>query len=345
MPKSLLKNWWRWLKYEPEDPRFLAGGKVKIAVIGGGTGLSVMIRGLKRYSNDISAIVAMTDDGDSSGFIRKEFDILPPGDVRKCISALAYDERLISSIMEYRFADEKKNFGGHTLGNIWITALTNYSGSFERAIEITTSIFQSAGKVIPSTITKCELSAIYSDGKKVCGESKIPQPGKRIEKVFFSKKNIFAYKKAIDAIGEADLILFGPGSLYTSIIPNLLIRGIKKAINESNAIKIYVCNCSTERGETENYSVEDHIKAIGKHTNPRLFEYCLVNDKILTKTKNVSLIGSVNNITTNQKEILGVKIYVADVVNNKNPLYHDSIKLAKAIIELYNKVKNNKLTR
>jgi len=197
MPKKFFNNWWRWLKYEPEDPRFLTGGLVKIVVLGGGSGLAVLIRGLKKYSNDISAVVAMTDDGDSTGFLRKEFDILPPGDVRKCISALAYDERLISSIMEYRFSSGKKKFGGHTLGNIWITALTQYLGSFEKAIETTTSIFQSAGKVIPSTLSNCKLCAKYDDGKKVCGESKIPQPGKKIERVFFNKKNVFAYKKAV----------------------------------------------------------------------------------------------------------------------------------------------------
>lgn len=341
--KTFLKNWWDGLRYEPEDPRLLAGGRIKIVVIGGGTGLSVLLRGLKKYSNEITAIVAVTDDGSSSGLIRKEFDILPPGDIRKCISALAYDEKLISNLMEYRFGMHSKTLGGHTLGNIWITALTEYFGSFEKAVEATTEIFESAGKVLPATLKKVELCALYADGKRACGESKIPRPGVGIKKVYLNNKKIKAYSKVVEAIADAELIIFGPGSLYTSVIPNLLIEDIANAIrNNTESTNIYVCNCSTERGETEGYSVRDHIKAIYDHCGGGAFDYCLVNNKVMKVSKNASVLGSVNNITCTEREIIGCKIAQSDVLSRRNPLYHDSEKLAKEIIELYNKVKKDR---
>lgn len=339
MNKALL-NWWKWLKYEPNDPRFNVGGVVKIAVIGGGSGLSTLLRGLKKYSNNISAIVAVTDDGSSSGEIREEFDILPPGDIRKCISALAYDEKLISKIFEHRFKEDKKNFGGHTLGNIWITALTDYFGSFERAIEATTEIFQSAGKVLPATLDHIKLGAEFEDGERVIGETKLVGIRKKIHKVFLNKKNVRSYRPATEAIESADIIILGPGSLYTSLAPNLLIAGIKNAIRaNSKALKIYIANCSTERGETENYSVGDHIKALLDHSSKGLFDYCLVNTKVLRKSIYSSKLGEVNNITTAEKFIHNVAIVRDNVVDSKNPLYHDPEKLAKVIIELYNNTK------
>ena len=337
---NFLKNWWEGLKYEPNDPRRLAGGNIKIAVIGGGTGLSVLLRGLKRYSSEISAIVTVTDDGRSSGRISEEFDILPPGDIRKCISALAYDEKLLAEIMEYRFSKDKKSFGGHTLGNIWLTALSKYFGSFERAVEATTEIFETAGRVLPATLKKVRLCAEYADGGVAIGESKIPCPGKKIKKVYLESKNIRPYKNSVLAIGEADLIVLGPGSLYTSVMPNLLIKGIVDAVKKNvNAMKVFVCNSSTERGETENMTVPNHIKAIQIHAGKRIFNHVIVNNNIVKKTNKVSELGSINNITTVEKEILGCKVALADVISAKNPLYHDSDKLAKAIIELYNRTK------
>lgn len=338
---KIIKKWWRGLLYEPLDPRNLAGGNIKVTVIGGGTGLATLLRGLKKYSNNISAIVAVTDDGKSSGIIRKDFDILPPGDIRKCISALAYDEELVANIMEYRFDHNKKTFGGHTLGNIWIAALTKYFGSFTRAVEATTEIFATAGSVLPATLSKTELCAVYDDGKIVIGESKIPCPGRKIRKVYMKNSSVGVYSKARKAIKEADLIIFGPGSLYTSVIPNLLIYGIARAIRQNTrSINAYICNCSTERGETENYSVKDHIKAIYDHCGGKAFDYCLVNNKVIKTSSNGSELGTINNITTSETNILNCKIIQANLVNEKNPLYHDSEKLAKEVIELYNRVKN-----
>jgi uncharacterized cofD-like protein len=245
--------------------------------------------------------------------------------------------------MEYRFSGGNKSFENHSLGNIWLTALTKYFGSFERAIEATTEIFETAGKVLPVTLRDIDICAEYTDGTNVVGESNIPKAKKAIKKVYLSKKGVRPYKKAVFAIENSDLIVIGPGSLFTSVLPNLLISGIRDAIiKNKKAVKIFVCNSSTERGETENLSVRDHIVAINSHTKCRLFDHCLVNSKILEKSKKTFILGEVNNITTDKKEILGCKIVSADVIDEKKPLYHDPNKLAKILIGLYNEIREKK---
>ncbi len=326
------------MRYEPTDPRFNAGGVIKITVIGGGTGLANMLRGLKKYSDQITAVVAVTDDGSSSGVLRKEFDILPPGDIRKCISALAYDEDLISNLLEYRFSKDKKTFGGHTLGNIWITALSKYFNSFEKALEATTEIFKTAGRVLPATLGNAGLVIYYADGTTAEGESHLDEVVKKIDRISLNKQKVRAYDKAVKAIGEADLVLLGPGSLYGSIIPNLLISGIRDAIYKNKrAVKVYIANCSTERTQTAGYTIEDHIFKLINHSKKRVFDYCLVNDKILRSSVDETKTGEINNITTSSEEVLGARIVRDNVISEKNPLYHDSDKLAKAVIDLYNK--------
>ena len=325
------------MRWDPSDPRLQAGGVIKIAAIGGGTGLSTLIRGLKKYSNQISAIVAVTDDGSSSGKIRKEYDILPPGDLRQCISALAIDEKLLTKIFEYRFSKDKKIFGGHPLGNIWLTALANQLGSLDKAIEATSGIFKLAGQVLPATLENIKLKAKFSDGTTVSGESKITAAGKNIDQLYLDKKDVKAHKNAIAAINSADLILIGPGSLFTSVIPNLLIYGIAKSIlNNKKAVKIYIANCSTERGETENYGVAEHIETLQKYSSKKIVQHCLVNSHVVRQSAEDSKLGEINNITTAASEIHNVKISRGDVVSAKNPLYHDSDKLAKTVIEIYN---------
>lgn len=328
------------MKYEPGDPRHFAGKTIKIAVLGGGSGLAVLLRGLKKYSDDISAIVAVTDDGRSSGVLRREFDMLPPGDIRKCISALAYDEDAVSALMEHRFKKKNNSLSGHTLGNVWLAALSEYYGSFEKAVEATTSIFKTAGKVLPATLDNVGLKARFTDGSEILGESSISKVRKKIDKITLDRKNIRSYKKAVEAISTADLIVIGPGSLYTSVVPNLLISGIRSAVAKNkSAVSVYIVNCSTERGETEDYSVRDHISAIERHAGKKIFKYCIVNNKIIKKSDKSSKLGEVNNISTNEKRILGYEIIQSDVVSNTNPLYHDSDKLAKSVMELYNNSK------
>ena len=340
MPK-FFKKWWRGLIYPPEDPRRFTGGKVKIAAIGGGTGLSNLLRGLKKYSNDISAIVAVTDDGSSSGEIRREFDILPPGDIRKCISALADDEKLVSEILEYRF--EKKKDGtlsNHTLGNIWITALTKHFGSFERALEATTEMFETSGKILPVTLDNIRLGAKFTDGTKKMGESEISKVGKKIKEVFLNKERVRAYTKAKNAIENADLIVVGPGSLYTSIIPNFLVKGMRDAVKKNKkAVKVYVVNCSTEKGETEKYTVLDHVNALENHAGKNIVDVCLVNDKVIKKAEKNALPHEIDNITANDNVFPNCEIATDDLVDEKNPLFHDRDKLAKSLIKLYNDVR------
>ena len=327
--------------YPSKDPRQFTGGKIKIAAIGGGTGLPNLLRGLKLYSNNISAIVAVTDDGSSSGEIRREFDILPPGDIRKCISALANDEKLVSEILEYRF--EKKKGGSlsnHTLGNIWITALTNHFGSFEKALEATTKMFETSGNILPVTLDNIRLGAKFEDGSKKMGESEIPKVRKKIIEVFLSSERVKIYQKAKDAILSADLIVVGPGSLYTSVIPNFLVKGIRDAVKENKkAVKVYVVNCSTEKGETEKYSVLDHVAALEKHAGKNIVDICLVNDKIIKKASKNALPDEIDNITANDNVFPNCEIAIADLVDETNPLFHDRDKLAKSLIKLYNEVK------
>jgi len=338
--KELIKKWWNWLRYEPSDPRFYTGGVIKIAALGGGTGLATLLSGLKKYSNYISAIVTVADNGTSTGVLRKEFDIVAPGDIRKCIAALAEDGELITNLLEYRFPKDKKVFGGHTLGNIWLTALSCYLGSFEKSVELTTEIFRTAGKVMPATLDNINLVIKYRDGSRKVGEKHLDNSTKEIDSISLNNKKAKAYKKAVGEISAADLILLGPGSLYGSLIPNLLIPGIRDAIKRNKkAVKIYIANCSTERTQTAGYSIEDHIRVIEEHTSAKLFDYCLVNNKIIKRSSCELELGEINNITTEKEVIKGVKIIREDVVSLDNPLFHDPNKLAISLIEIYNKNK------
>jgi len=334
MQSSYLK-WLKNLIYGPDSEDIMLTSSAKIVAIGGGTGLSTLLRGLKNYFYNLTAIVTMTDDGTSSGIISREFDTLPPGDIRKCISALARDENLVSKLLEYRFPKDNKSFSGHTLGNIWIAALTRHFESFEKAIETTSEIFAAQGKILPATLDSVRIGAIYSDKKKIIGESKIPRPGEVIEKIFLTK-NPLAYEKALQAIKSADFIIIGPGSLYTSIIPNLLIKRISQTIKTNRkAPKVYIANCSSERGETEGMTIEDHIKEIEKIAGKNLFDYCLVNNNIIKTSRNSSKLGAVNNITTENKIFGKCKIIKADLIDENNPIAHDSEKLAQEIANLF----------
>lgn len=334
--QAFIKKWWKNLIYDPRDLRPILNLDTKIVAIGGGSGLATLLRGLKNYSKNISAIITCTDEGASSGQLRREFDILPPGDIRKCISALSEDEDLMARIFEYRFPKKSKGFGGHTLGNIWLAGLTEHLGSFEKAIETSSEILKTAGKILPVSLSQVRLGAIYSDQTKSIGETNISKPDKKIAKIFLDRR-VRAYPKAVTAFQDADVILIGPGSLYTSVLPNFLVGGIKKAIKSNKrAIKIYIANCSTERGETENLTVEDHINLITDYLGKDILDFCLANKKIIKKSKTVSRLGSVNNITATAKTVGSCKIIKADVINSRSPLYHDSKKLAKAIVTIYN---------
>ena len=251
----------------------------KIAAIGGGTGLSTMLRGLKRYTRELTAIVTVADDGGGSGILRQELGMLPPGDIRNCLEALANVEPLISELMHYRFTEGALR--GQSFGNLFLAALNGISPSFDAAVAAMSQVLAITGRVLPVTTADVQLEAEFVSGARVLGESKIYYCKKRedcrIRRVRLLPEYPPALPEALAAIREADLIVLGPGSLYTSIIPNLLVGGIAEAIESSQALKLYVANVMTQEGETEGYTAADHIRAIFNHSRPGLFDLCLVN--------------------------------------------------------------------
>jgi len=301
----------------------------KIVAIGGGSGLATLLRSIRDYPAEITAIVAMTDDGASSGRLRKDFDILPPGDIRKCIAALSDSEDVLLDLFQYRF---KRGPGlkGHSLGNLLISAAKDMYGNFELAIEYLCELFSVKGRVLPSTLEDIKLVAEFEDGKKIKGESKLVKYGYKhlITQIFLDKKansNI----KAVKAIIDADYIFVGPGSLYTSIIPNFLLTEILDSFNKSRAKKIFVCNISTERGETEKFDVYSHIKVLENYGIS--FDVIIANNR---KFKEGSGDGYVMPVECNSETLNGYLVIEKDLINIKNLLYHDTEKLGKEIWQL-----------
>ena len=257
----------------------------KIAAIGGGHGLSTMLRGLKQYTENISAIVTVADDGGGSGMLRQDLGMPPPGDIRNCLEALANTEPLMSELMRYRFSDG--SLAGQSFGNLFLAALNGISPSFDQAVARMSQVLAITGRVLPVTTADVQLEAEFESGASVIGESKIFHCKKkedcRIRQVRLIPDNAKALPTALTAIREADMIVLGPGSLYTSIIPNLLVEGIVEAIQESDALKVYVCNVMTQEGETEGYTASDHIAALFSHSVPGLFDLCLANSSPIPK--------------------------------------------------------------
>ncbi len=250
----------------------------KIVAIGGGTGLSTLLKGIKRITNNITAIVTVGDDGGSSGRLREEMGVLPPGDIRNCIAALADDEDLVTELFQYRFKTGE-GLEGHSFGNLFLTALCAITGDMVSAVKESSKVLSIRGRVLPSTIDDMRLVAEMEDGSIIRGESNIPESGKKIKRLFTEPENCKPLEDAILAIQDADIIILGPGSLYTSIIPNILIKDITTAIENSKAKKIYVCNIMTQPGETDDFSVSDHIKTILEHAgNKKIIDTVLIND-------------------------------------------------------------------
>ncbi len=251
----------------------------KIVAIGGGTGLSTMLKGIKKITNNITAIVTVGDDGGSSGKLREELGVLPPGDIRSCLSALADDEDLVTKLFQYRFKD-CAGLSGHSFGNLFITAMCAITGNMVKAVQESSKVLSIRGRVLPSTLDDMRLVAEMEDGSIIKGESNIPESGKKIKRLFTEPDNCKPLEDAIHAIHDADLIILGPGSLYTSVIPNLLINDISKAVSESKAKKIYVCNIMTQPGETDGFKVSDHLKTLISHA-----KYEKITDAVLVNTK------------------------------------------------------------
>lgn len=313
----------------------------KIVTIGGGTGLSVLLSGLKEYTSNITAIVTVADDGGSSGRLRKEFDILPPGDIRNCLVALADASTLMRDLFQFRF-DAGSELAGHSFGNLFITVMTRLTGDFEKAIKETSKVLALRGRVIPATLNNVVLVAEHKDGSTTVGEEKIPKAHRPINKVSLNPSDSLATPDAIKAIEEAHIIILGPGSLYTSIVPNLLIRDISEAIAKSNAIKAYICNIMTQPGESDGYSASEHIKVLLNHSNPRVLDYCIVNTgEIPQETlKRYATQNSYFVINDRKKiENLGYRVLEDDIaIIENNVVRHNSEKLAKIILGLIEEI-------
>ncbi|MBU1726155.1 MAG: YvcK family protein [Candidatus Omnitrophica bacterium] len=312
----------------------------KIVTIGGGTGLSVILSGLKQYTSNITAIVTVADDGGSSGRLRQEFDILPPGDIRNCLVALADAPALMRDLFQFRF-DTTSELGGHSFGNLFITVMTRLTGDFEKAIKETSKVLALKGQVIPSTLNNVQLVAQHKDGSTTVGEASITNARRPINKVSLQPDKPAATPDAIKAIEEAQVIVLGPGSLYTSIVPNLLIKEITEAISSSGAIKVYVCNVMTQPGETDGFSVSDHIKVLVNHSHPRILDYCVINSGEIPKYMLERYSGQSSCPVINDKkkiESMGYRVIEDDFVVTDDVIRHDPERLARIVIGLLDEI-------
>jgi uncharacterized cofD-like protein len=306
----------------------------RMVAIGGGHGLASLLRGLKEYTNNITAIVTVADDGGSSGELRRTMGILPPGDIRNCLSALSDDEALISQLFQYRFA-EGAGLNGHSLGNLLITALADITGSFEDAVAESGRVLAIHGQVLPSTLHDVKLTAdVRLDGVvqevRVAGESQIPKAAGQVQRVWLEPNNPSAYPPTIQAILAADIIIVGPGSLYTSLLPNLLVPDLAEALRASRALKMFVCNVATQPGETDEYTAGEHIRTIDQHLTGHLFDLVLANNYC-----EGHLPAGSKWVTAEDPVSQSYPLYQADLVDSENPWRHDPQKLAKVIINLF----------
>jgi len=310
----------------------------KVVAIGGGTGLACVLTGLKRYSRDITAIVSMADDGGSSGKLRQELGINPPGDIRKCLIALADEEPLMSELLDFRFPEHE--LGGHSFGNLFLTALARIRGDFGEGVREANRILSVRGQVLPSTLERVLLVATHEDDSKTTGQALICKTDKRIKRLELRPDPQPVAGDIVKAIEEASLIVIGPGSLYTSVIPNLLIRGLADALARSAAKKVFVCNIMTYEGETRGYGLPDFLKALDEHTFPhRIYDHVLVNNGrhgdtgiLAVKEKNAQLV----HYDPAQYAGAPFKLLARDVVNPAFPIRHDTQKLAEALVEILN---------
>jgi uncharacterized cofD-like protein len=307
----------------------------RIVTIGGGHGLATLLRGLKSYSYNITAVVTVADDGGSSGRIRRTQGIPPPGDIRNCLAALSSDEALMTQLFQYRFSDGNTELDGHPFGNLFISALSEITGSFEEAVVESGKVLAVHGRVLPATLHDvrlvADMSLPHSIGEvRIEGESTIPKFPGDVQRVWLEPNNPAAYPQVIQAILAAELIVIGPGSLFTSILPNLLVPDIAAAIQSSRALKIYVCNVATQPGETEGYSCEDHVKVLHEHVGGTIFDIVVVNTEYAGQLP--TGVEWVKSLPETESEY---PIYRADVVDIVQPWRHESSKLARVIIDLY----------
>jgi uncharacterized cofD-like protein len=315
-------------------------GPLRIVVVGGGTGLSTLLQGLKQYARqgliDICAIVTVTDDGGSSGRLRREFDILPPGDIRNCMVALSEDEDLLAQLFQYRFS-AGQGLSGHSFGNLFLTALTHVTGDFARAVKVSSEVLAICGRIYPSTAHNVGLQATMHDGTVVVGETKISKSRKRIRKLELIPGKVKPLKDAIEAIAAADLITLGPGSLYTSIIPNLLVDGVARAIRKSGAMKAYFSNLMWQPWETMGFAASDHIKAIHDHGGKGCIDRVVLNSTPITGTQR--MLYAAQKVypvepDTPKIETMGIEVVSRSLLKRDSKVRHDPQAIARVAVEL-----------
>ncbi|HSG45390.1 MAG TPA: gluconeogenesis factor YvcK family protein [Anaerolineales bacterium] len=305
----------------------------RIVTIGGGHGLSTLLRGLKVYTRNLTAVVTVADDGGSSGRLREIYGILPPGDIRNCLAALSNDEQMLTQLFQYRFSGDG-DLEGHSFGNLFITALAEISGSFEGAIAESGKVLSVSGRVLPSTLHDVKLVADMQipnslNQVRVEGESRIPKMAGRVNRIWLEPNDAPAYPPVIKAILKADMIVVGPGSLYTSLLPNLLVQDLLGALNASRAVKVYVSNIATQAGETDFYSCYDHVRVLEEHVGDRLFDVILCND---------NHDGQLNTdsqwVQADEKTMADTRVRCGDLVDDQYPWRHDSNKIAENLIKI-----------
>jgi uncharacterized cofD-like protein len=325
----------------------LRGRPVRIVALGGGTGLSTVLRGLKEFVAgpkkdrarlpiaDLAAVVTVTDDGGSSGRLRREYQVLPPGDIRNCMVALSKDEHLLGELFQYRFP-AGRGLEGHSFGNLFLTALTNVTGDFPKAVREAAQVLAIRGRIFPSTAQNVTLEAELEDGKIVSGETNISKSRKRIRRVRLVPRRVRPMAEVLHAIRAADLILVGPGSLYTSIIPNLLVEDMAEAILRARATCVYIANLMTQPGETEHYSVADHVRAVYEHTRPGLFDFVVINRTRVTPRllRRYEAQGA-EPVQPSFAELkrIGLSYVTGDVLHQTGVIRHDQARLARLLLD------------
>lgn len=305
----------------------------RIVAIGGGHGLSNLLRGLKEHTRNLTAVVTVADDGGSSGRLRADFGILPPGDIRNCLAALSNDEQMLTQLFQYRFSSVG-DLSGHSFGNLFITALADITGSFEGAVAESGKVLSVSGRVLPSTLHDVKLVADMQlphtvNQVRVEGESRIPQMAGQVRRVWLEPNDAPAYPPVLKAILNADMVVVGPGSLYTSLLPNLLVRDLLGAIRASRAVKVYVCNLATQSGETDLFTCYDHVRALEEHVGDHVFDVVLCNS---------NYVGQLNEdsqwVIADEKTLADSRTFCTDLISESQPWRHDSLKLTSALIEV-----------
>lgn len=305
----------------------------RIVTMGGGHGLATLLRGLKTYTRNLTAIVTVADDGGSSGRLRETYGILPPGDIRNCLAALSNDEQMLTQLFRYRFSGAGE-LDGHSFGNLFITALAEITGSFEEAIAESGRVLSVSGRVLPSTLHDVKLVADMQlpnilNQVRVQGESRIPQMAGRVRRIWLEPNDAPAFPPALNAVLNADMIIVGPGSLYTSLLPNLLVEDLLGAIKASRALKVYICNIATQSGETDLYSCYDHTRALEEHVGDNLFDIVLCNDNYEGQ-----LNPGTQWVLMDEKTQADSRVRCSDLSDVSYPWRHDSAKLARTLIEI-----------